>query len=329
MKREIRGALTGLALVVTALLAVVAVQPGLPLEQLFDSLRFHVAAALLVLVIALSLSGAHLRAGIFGLIFAAAIGQGALIILDQQQARDFAKAGTTPLLKLVSFNTLQDNRPNGKRIADWLIASGADVIYLMEGGPVTDEMPRLRQTYPYTVGCDGGRECSTIMLSKTPLTDVGIHSLSSVWSNRLIVAKTIIKGVSINLVQAHMVKPYFDDFAEGEAYVLASGINKLEGPVLLAGDFNAAAWSANIDNLRKAAKLAPPPNYPATWPIRLGPAGVPIDNVWTRAPLVITHIEAMDDAMGSNHRGLVAEIGLAVPASAASTSVPSVGSAAP
>ncbi len=317
MKREIRGALTALALVVTALLAVVAVQPGLPLEQLFDSLRFHVAAALLVLVIALSLFGGHLRAGIFGLVLAAAIGQGALIIIDQQQAREFARAGTTPLLKLVSYNTLQGNRPNGKRIADWLIASGADVIYLMEAGPVTDEMPRLRKTYPYTVGCEAGRECSTAMLSKTPLTEIGIHSLSSVWPNRLIVAKTTIKGTAINLVQAHMVKPYFDDFAEGEAWVLANGINKLDGPVLLAGDFNAAAWSANIDNLRKAASLVPPPNYPATWPIRLGPLGVPIDNVFTRAPLVITQIEAMDDAMGSNHRGLVAEIGLAAAASQA------------
>jgi endonuclease/exonuclease/phosphatase (EEP) superfamily protein YafD len=325
MKREIRGALTALALVVTALLAVVAVQPGLPLEQLFDSLRFHVAAALLLLVIALSLFGGHLRAGIFGLVLAAAIGQGALIVIDQQQAREFARAGTTPLLKLVSYNTLQGNRPNGKRIADWLIASGADVIYLMEAGPVTDEMPRLRQTYPYTVGCEAGRECSTVMLSKTPLTETGIHSLSSVWPNRLIVAKTTIKGTAINLVQAHMVKPYFDDFAEGEAWVLANGINKLDGPVLLAGDFNAAAWSANIDNLRKAASLVPPPNYPATWPIRLGPLGVPIDNVFTRAPLVITQIEAMDDAMGSNHRGLVAEIGLA----AAGAAVPTGGSAAP
>jgi len=314
MKREIRGALTMLALVVSALLAVIAFRPGLPLEQLFDSLRFHVAAVLLFVVIALSLFGAHLRAGIFGLVLAASVGQGALIILDQQSAREFARAGTTPLLKLVSYNTLQGNLANGKRIADWLIASGADVVYLMEGGPVTDEMPRLRQTYPYTVGCDAGRDCSTVMLSKTPLTDVGVHSLSAVWPNRLIVAKTIINATSINLVQAHMVKPYFDDFAEGEAWVLANGIEKLEGPVLLAGDFNAAAWSANIDNLLKAASLVPPPNYPATWPIRLGPLGVPIDNVFTRGPAIVTHIEAMDDALGSNHRGLIAEIGLAAPA---------------
>lgn len=327
MLQEFRGAVSGLALVLVGLIAVVALRPGLPLEQLFDSLRFHLAAALLVLVLALSFSGAHIRSGFFAFILIAAVGQGALIVLDQQQARSFAKSGTTPLLKLVSFNLLQTNTGNGTRIADFLIGSGADVIYLMEAGPITAEMARLRQTYPYVAGCDTEPECTTVMLSKTPLENVRIRSMSPVWSHRLIVAETVIKGTRVNLVQAHMVKPYFDDLAEGEAWVLAQAIKPLTGPVLLGGDFNAAAWSANIDNLRRRAGLVPPPNYPATWPVRLGPLGVPIDNVWTRGPAIITHVEAMDDAMGSNHRGLVAEVGLAAPAGASSVTSPA--SAAP
>jgi len=80
---------------------------------------------------------------------------------------------------------------------------------------------------------------------------------------------------------------------------------------VLAGDFNSAAWSHNIDRLARAQKLIAPPAYPATWPVRLGPLGVPIDNMWTRGPLYISSIEALEDPMGSNHRGLMAELSLA------------------
>jgi endonuclease/exonuclease/phosphatase (EEP) superfamily protein YafD len=108
-----------------------------------------------------------------------------------------------------------------------------------------------------------------------------------------------------------MAKPYFDDFAEQEAWHIRQVINRTEGPLVLAGDFNAAAWSHNIDRLARAAKLIPPPYYPATWPIRLGPLGVPIDNMFTRGPLFISSIHALDDSMGSNHRGIMAELSLA------------------
>jgi endonuclease/exonuclease/phosphatase (EEP) superfamily protein YafD len=36
--------------------------------------------------------------------------------------------------------------------------------------------------------------------------------------------------------------------------------------------------------------------------------------MWTRGPLHIASIRALDDAMGSNHRGLMAELSLAAPA---------------
>jgi endonuclease/exonuclease/phosphatase (EEP) superfamily protein YafD len=38
---------------------------------------------------------------------------------------------------------------------------------------------------------------------------------------------------------------------------------------------------------------------------------VPIDNLFARGPLVITDIEALPDAMGSNHRGIKATLSVA------------------
>ena len=139
--------------------------------------------------------------------------------------------------------------------------------------------------------------------------------MSRVWENRLVVASTVIGGQMINIVGAHMTKPYFDDVAEEEARVIGQAISRREGPLVLAGDFNSAAWSQNIDRLARAHKLIPPPYYPATWPVRLGPLGVPIDNMWTRGPLYISSIYALEDSIGSNHRGLMAELSIAEAAS--------------
>lgn len=312
MLRELRGGLTALALVVGGVLLAVSVELGIPGQALLQSLRFHIAAALLGLVLLLFIGGAWRRALVFLLAFAVSAGQGAATIYRQQEARDALVATPgKPLLKLLSFNILSGN-PNGEGIARFVVGSGADVVVLMEAAPIAPYVATLRTTYPYSAGCEEGARCGgVVILSRTPLADVSMQSLSGIWLNRLVTATTEIGGQEINLVAAHLVKPYFDEFAAEELAKLGAVIGRLEGPVVLAGDFNAAAWSGAIDRLITRQQLLPGPGYPATWPVRLGPVGVPIDNIFTRAPLVIETVEAMADAMGSNHRGLMAEIGMA------------------
>lgn len=312
MLRELRGGLTALALVVAGVLLAVSVDLGIPGQALLQSLRFHVAAALLGLVLLLCIGGAWRRGLLFLLAFAVSAGQGAAIIYRQQEARGalVAEAGK-PLLKLLSFNLLTGNR-NGENIARFVADSGADVVVLMEAAPIAPYVGTLRPTYPYVAGCEDGGPCGgVVILSRTPLADVSVQSMSGIWANRLVTAATEIGGRKLNVVAAHLVKPYFDEFAAEELAKLGAVIGRLEGPVVLAGDFNAAAWSGAVDRLLSKQKLLPGPGYPATWPVRLGPLGVPIDNIFTRAPLVIVKLEATADALGSNHRGLVAEIGLA------------------
>lgn len=312
MLREFRGAITALALVVCGVLLAASVEFGVPGQVLLQSLRFHIAAGLLGLVLLLFIGGAWRRALLFLLVFAVSAGQGLAIIYRQQEVRIEAQAtGARPLFKLLSFNLLSGNEKNGGRIADFIIASGADLVMLMEASPLGPYRDKVMAAYPYHAGCDIGADCATVLLSRTPLENGTVGSLSTIWPDRLITAATTIGGQRINIVGAHLVKPYFDEFPYEEIDALISTINRLEGPLVLAGDFNSAAWTGNIDWLVRDARLAPGPSYPATWPVRAGPLGVPIDNVLTRPPLVVQHVEALDDAMGSNHRGLMAEIGLA------------------
>jgi len=311
MLRELKGGLTALALVVAGVLFAVSVDLGIPGQALLQSLRFHIAAALLGLVVLLFVAGAWRRAWVFVFVFAISVGQGAAIIYHQQEAR-IALAATPgkPLLKLLSFNLLSGNQ-NGENIARFIAGSGADVAVLMEAAPIASHVGILRQVYPYYAGCDDGSRCGgVVLLSRTPLADITVQSMSGAWQNRLVTASTTIDGQKLNIVAAHLVKPYFDDFAAEEFAKLGAVIGRLDGPLVLAGDFNAAAWSASIEGLVQRRNLAPGPSYPATWPVRLGPLGVPIDNVFTRAPLVISEVNALEDAMGSNHRGLLAEIRL-------------------
>lgn len=310
MLREIRGALTALALVACVALAAASISIWQPGQALLASLRFHIAAGLFVLIVLLALSRAWRRALLFLVPLGASLGQGALVIYNQQQPRiEAAAEGMTPLFKVMSFNLMTDNR-NGARVAEYIVASGADVVMLMEATPLRPYRDRLLESYPYVAGCEDFSRCGTTILSRTPLEDIKLSPLSAVWPDRLVTAATEIGGTRVNLVLAHLVKPYFDEFPFEETHRLAKAMEGLDGPLLLAGDFNAAAWSDNIDRLVQRAGLLPPPMYPATWPVRAGPLGVPIDNLFTRGSLVIDRIEAFADAMGSNHRGLTAEVSL-------------------
>lgn len=310
--RELRGALTAFALVLCGLLVLVSYDLGIPGQPLLQSLRFHIGAALLGIMLLHLVSGAWWRAILFLTVAAVSVGQGALVLSRQQEARIAVTAQLgKPLLRILSFNLLQSNVSNGREIATFIETSGADVVLIMEAGPIKPFFAEIAKTYPYRTQCTRPGVCDVFLFSKTPLIDPQVSSMSRIWENRLIVAGTLIGGQQVTIVGAHMTKPYFDAFAEDEALVMGSAISRHEGPLVLAGDFNAAPWSFNIDRLARAQKLIPPPFYPATWPIRLGPFGVPIDNMWTRGPLYISSIEALEDSLGSNHRGLMAELALA------------------
>ena len=84
----------------------------------------------------------------------------------------------------------------------------------------------------------------------------------------------------------------------------------MEGDLIVSGDFNAAPWSDTLEHLAREAELIPGPGHPATWPVRAGPLGVPIDNMFTRGAALIRSIAPTPEAFGSNHLGLMATVDL-------------------
>ena len=308
---ELRGLLSGLALVGIAALVAIDGPQLVPGQDLLQSLRFHIAALLIGLVVLLFASRARWRGLLMLVLVGASLGHGALVVYRQQEARAaFDARDPVATARVLSFNVLAYNQRGGD-IADFMIESAADIVFIMESRAMLPQLERLASAFPYRAGCDqAGDNCDTMVFSRTPLSDVRVVALQPFERLRLVIATSSIDGQKVTVVGTHLSKPYFDESAWIEVQHIRRALNTIEGPLILAGDFNAAAWSDLVARFAADTQLVPPPYYPATWPIRFGALGVPIDNMFTRGLARIEAIEAMDDALGSNHRGLLATVGL-------------------
>ncbi|MET3924831.1 endonuclease/exonuclease/phosphatase family protein [Devosia sp. 2618] len=307
---ELRGLLTGAALAGFGLLVAIDGPSLLPGQDLLQSLRFLIAAGLILLAIVMFIARAWMRGLAVLVIACLSIGYGAWIIYDQQQARNAKTGEAVATATVLSFNTLAYNS-RGSDIVDYMIETAPDVAVIMESEAIHAQLDRLATFFPARAGCDAtGQDCDLMMFSRTPLTDVQVIPLKPLNRLRLVTAKTEINGQSVTIVGVHLSKPYFDETAWVELFHIRDVLRQIEGPVILSGDFNAAAWSKTVSRFAKGASLIPPPFYPATWPVRFGALGVPIDNMFTRGDALIESISAMPDSLGSNHRGLLAKIGL-------------------
>jgi endonuclease/exonuclease/phosphatase (EEP) superfamily protein YafD len=189
-----------------------------------------------------------------------------------------------------------------------VIASGADVVSILEAEPLLSELPRLLKIYPYYIGCGVGMEqCDTLVLSKRPLIEPRIRNLGLLWRNRLTISTIDFDGQKINFLAAHLTKPYYDEFHGLEIEDLAEIIPSLSGPLVLAGDFNTSILAPDVQYLMRSQGLGTVSLEPATWPIRAGAFGIPIDHIFTRAPLRLKSVRRIENSFGSNHFGLMAE----------------------
>ncbi|MBB3522343.1 endonuclease/exonuclease/phosphatase family protein [Rhizobium sp. BK456] len=212
------------------------------------------------------------------------------------------------LFKLMSFNIENDNFANGADIADMAITSGADVVSILEAEPLLPELPRLLKTYPYYIGCGVSmQECDTLVLSKRPLIEPRIRNLGLLWRNRLTISTIDFDGQKVNFLAAHLTKPYYDEFHGLEIEDLAEVIPSLPGPLVLAGDFNTSILAPDVQYLMRSQGLGTVSLEPATWPIAAGAFGIPIDHVFSRAPLRLKSVRRIENSFGSNHFGLMAE----------------------
>ena len=217
-------------------------------------------------------------------------------------------------LKVITFNIMGDNSfDNGGRIADAMIASGADVIMIQESAPLGPHIDRIKVTYPYRLGCGAQTiTCDQSLWSKTPLIVGEVKTASPLYRDRLLLASIQLGRERINFANVHTTKPYFDGIHAIELKkvreAMADFASRNPGPFLVAGDYNASILTPDIRAFLAGTDLRTADREPETIPVAAPAIGIAIDHMFVADPLRFKSLAPLPETFGSNHFGLVAEI---------------------
>ena len=241
-------------------------------------------------------------------------GHGYVMLGDHRQPPPMPPQSWPADIRVVSFNVLGDNSfDNGGRIADAMIASGADVIMIQESAPLGPHIDRIGQAYPYRLGCGAGTiTCDQSLWSKRPFLAGEVKTASPLYRDRLMLAAIDFGGRRVNFANVHLTKPYFDNIHAvelkrvREAMETFAGRN--EGPFVLAGDFNASILTPDVRRFLAETKLMTARREPETWPVDAPAIGMAIDHILLAGPLRFKSLSRLPENHGSNHFGLAAEI---------------------
>ena len=192
------------------------------------------------------------------LLIVASAGQSLAIVLRQESMRPAIAGSVAASLDVLSFNVSATN-PNGEAIADDMIASLPDIAIIMEAAAIQPYLDRLSAAFPVRIGCETPATCDLSVFSRLPLAEAQVHLLAPSRRARLVSARLVIGGQRVTLLAGHLSKPYFDETAWSELNRLRALLRKVEGPVILAGDFNAAPWSGDVARFVERTGLVPPP----------------------------------------------------------------------
>lgn len=303
----------GVVMVGFAGLAMVAALPHLlpstPFVHL-DQSRLHAGIAFIACALVLFVLRAPVRAfvsAVVGAVMLASIALfalGSLAPMANDRQADFT---------LISFNVLGIN-PRGSEIAAYLVEEDPDVAFVLEAPALAGDLDVINAAFPHRAGCWPSSRCDMAIYSKHPFGDVDIIPFFTV-DGRLIRAQMRINGQDVTLLAAHLTKPYWGGWHDLQMDQLVKVLAEINGPVVLAGDFNSQAFvhafrTHLIDEagMQLASRLQP--TWPALSSLPLSLAGFAIDHVLVRGDITPVDVQLIDDPIGSNHRGLLSTFDL-------------------
>lgn len=200
-------------------------------------------------------------------------------------------------LSLLTLNAWHGHRDPARLMA-YLANLDADLVVLSEFGPNKRAMlARLKPSHPYQVDCAQRWACALALLSRVPFEAAGTAriadgNLAFVWAR--------LGGVTV--IGTHLYRPSRDPWLhERQMRALIAFLDRIPGPVILAGDLNTTPWSKAYRSLRRVTGLVPAstlrPTWPA-WPLAL--PQVALDHIFVSRDLTVT-AAGTGPAVGSDH----------------------------
>lgn len=195
--------------------------------------------------------------------------------------------------------------------------TSADVVGLMEvNGAWVDRLRSLEDDYPYRFAVPDEGYRGFAVYSRLPFENAQVLSTDDGvrWGIQVTIT---VRGKPIRFVLAHPHPPMSPELANirnRQLESISEHVERIDGPVVVAGDLNVALWSpyyrqllakTGLTNSRKGHSAA------GTWPPS-AMLGVPIDHVLHSPELATAQFNVLADA-GSDHLPIVAELSLLEP----------------
>lgn len=213
-------------------------------------------------------------------------------------------------IRLYSANLWIRNR-DVDAIAASIRQADADVVMLIELGDATaPHVNTLVGDYPYRITSprfDRPKGAvRSVIASRYPLT--GLPRQVRV---EAVGATAMTPLGRVNLVSVHLTRPWPFEESWGQisqTMLLDQLIEELNGPVIVAGDFNSVSSARIGKQVQQDIGLRPAPGFPGTWPSSLPSAlSITIDQVYASPDLVFVN-RRLGRPTGSDHRPVVTEI---------------------
>lgn len=155
-------------------------------------------------------------------------------------------------LKLMQLNIASRNRKFDE-VMGLVKAQQPDVITLQEVTRAAWPMlETLKRDYPTQLACRTNGRGNVVILSKWPSLSQD-ESLQCTENNRFGWLRLNVDGTPISVASLHLYWPYPYHQPE-QVEALLPLIENMPKPVLIGGDFNASAWSANVLKIASASK---------------------------------------------------------------------------
>jgi len=239
---------------------------------------------------------------------------GALLYPALQTTAQTTEASRAPLIKVATLNVRQGNDEPEKAV-EWLQSVDPDVIVLQEMWRLKKPpFDALLKAYPHQVG-----DQSIVILSKYSIESQGQITRAgfSSWNETLARwAQITIDNVPVEVLAVHPARPFYPDLQRQDMDSLTRFVQTRQGPLVVAGDFNQTPWTQSLQRFTEITGLGRLNTYHPTWPMRRDEMAfvplLPIDNVFISSQLAVIDVTYSPD-VGSDHRGIAAELALAAP----------------
>jgi endonuclease/exonuclease/phosphatase (EEP) superfamily protein YafD len=290
------------------------------LHPAFDSLahfRVHLAALLVLAALPLLLDRSLRWNGLLAILFGCAAiltatGTSFLPALGAVQASYQPKDSLSPVYRLLQLNLRFDNPEPGK-VLSLIGRVRPDVVTLNEVSPMwADKLALLSSAYHYRTVCTIDNHAGGVaILSLRPFAE---GTEGKCLEGGTFATATVDLGgrfVEIGALHLHWPWPFSQSYQIDNITPLLAATMET---AILAGDFNAAPWSAASARIANAGGMTPIGPAGPTWLYRRLPeflrfAGLPIDRVFTKGEVVVHSVGTLE-AVGSDHLPVLVEFSL-------------------